>query len=46
MDEKEAKHPVAAGDFAVVLPNERHQFRNTSDNEPFVIICAVPNEYE
>ena len=46
VDEKEAKHPVAAGDFAVVLPNERHQFRNTSDNEPFVIICAVPNEYE
>ena len=46
VDEQETKHPVTAGDFAVVLPNEKHQFQNTSDKEPFVIICAVPNEYE
>lgn len=37
---------LKAGEFAIVLPNEKHQFRNASDNEPFVIICAVPNEYE
>lgn len=46
VDEKERRLPVAAGDFALVLPNEKHQFRNTSDNDPFVIICAVPNDYE
>ena len=46
VDEQETGHPVAAGDFALVLPNEKHQFRNTSDVVPFVIICAVPNEYE
>lgn len=46
VDEQETNHPIAAGDFAVVLPNEKHQFRNTSENESFVIICAVPNEYE
>ena len=46
MDEQEKSHPVVAGDFALVLPDERHQFRNTSEDDPFVIICAVPNEYE
>lgn len=46
VDEQETKHPVAAGDFALVLPNEKHRFRNTSDDDPFIIICAVPNEYE
>ncbi len=46
VDEKETSQPVAAGDFALVLPNEKHQFRNTSEDDPFVIICAVPNEYE
>ena len=37
--------PVAAGDFALVAPDELHQFRNAGD-EPFVFICAVPKEYE
>ena len=46
IDEKGKDHPLDAGDFALVLPYEKHQFRNTSDNESFVIICAVPNEYE
>jgi len=34
------------GDFALVLPKEKHQYRNVSATEPFVIICAVPKEYE
>lgn len=46
VDEHETMRPLAAGDFAIVLPDERHQFRNSSENSPFVIICAVPNEYE
>lgn len=46
VDEHETMHPLAAGDFSLVLPNEKHQFRNSSENVPFVIICAVPNEYE
>ena len=46
VDEHGEKFPVKAGEFAIVLPNEKHQFRNTSDNDPFIIICAVPNEYE
>lgn len=44
MNDKE--HPVKQGDFALVLPNEQHQYKNASDNEDFVMICAVPEEYE
>jgi quercetin dioxygenase-like cupin family protein len=36
---------VARGDFVLVLPGEKHQYRNASE-EPFVMICAVPKEYE
>lgn len=46
VDEGEERHPLKAGEFAIVLPMEKHQFRNSSDTDPFVIICAVPNEYE
>ncbi len=37
---------IKAGEFALVLPGEKHQYRNTSSAELFVMICAVPNEYE
>ncbi len=45
MDADNEAHPLAAGEFAFVQPDETHQFRNTGD-EPFVFICAVPKEYE
>jgi quercetin dioxygenase-like cupin family protein len=38
--------PVKAGDFVMVLPGERHQYRNTADGEQFRFLCAVPKEYE
>jgi quercetin dioxygenase-like cupin family protein len=38
--------PIKKGDFALVLPNEVHQYKNTTPNESLVIICAVPKEYE
>ena len=37
---------IKKGEFALILPDEKHQFRNTSTTEPLVVICAVPNEYE
>ncbi len=46
VDEHGSGHPLETGDFALVLPDERHQFKNSSEKSPFVIICAVPNEYE
>ena len=46
VDANGVKHQIKAGDFALVLPDEKHQFQNMSDTDLFVIICAVPNEYE
>ena len=34
------------GDFALVMPNEKHQYRNKSKEKSFVMICAVPKEFE
>ena len=39
------KHELNKGDFALVLPDEKHQFRNTG-NSDLIIICGVPKEYE
>ena len=40
------ERPIKKGDFAVVLPNEVHQYKNVSQDKPLVVICAVPKEYE
>lgn len=37
---------VSQGDFVLVQPNEKHQYRNASKDSPLIIICAVPKEYE
>jgi quercetin dioxygenase-like cupin family protein len=37
--------PVRAGDFALVLPNEEHQFYNSGDTD-LQFICMVPTEHE
>ena len=37
---------IEQGDFAMIMPGETHQFKNTSTSKPLVIICAVPKEYE
>jgi quercetin dioxygenase-like cupin family protein len=39
-------HELRKGDFALVLPGEKHQFRNSSGNQNLLIICAVPKEHE
>jgi quercetin dioxygenase-like cupin family protein len=38
--------PVDPGDFVMVLPGERHQYKNLSSSEQFQFICAVPIAYE
>ncbi len=40
------EHRVKAGDFAMVMPDEKHQYKNASDTEDYVMICAVPKEFE
>jgi len=41
----EQKH-LKSGDFALVNPNEKHQYRNASKDKNFVMICGVPKEFE
>jgi len=36
---------MKAGDFALVDPSEKHQYRNKGD-KPFKMICGVPKEFE
>jgi len=43
---EDREHELKKGDFAMVLPGERHQYRNTSTSELMIMICAVPKEYE
>jgi quercetin dioxygenase-like cupin family protein len=40
------ERPVKAGDFALVFPDEKHQYKNRSTTGPLIMICAVPNAYE
>jgi quercetin dioxygenase-like cupin family protein len=40
------ERPVRKGDFVLVLPGEKHQYRNASAEALFIMICAVPKEYE
>ena len=37
---------VKKGDFVLLLPNEKHQYKNKSASQPMLMICAVPKEYE
>ena len=36
------EHPIAAGDFVYVGPDEVHQFRNTG-SAPLTFLCMVPH---
>jgi quercetin dioxygenase-like cupin family protein len=45
VNEKGEETPLKAGDFALVNPSEKHQYRNTGD-QPFKMICGVPKEFE
>ena len=46
VNEAGEERPIKKGDFALVSPNEKHQYRNKSDSTPFVMICGVPKEFE
>jgi quercetin dioxygenase-like cupin family protein len=46
VNENGEEQEIKKGDFALVLPNEKHQYRNRSKDKPMVIICGVPKEFE
>ncbi|HYW96656.1 MAG TPA: cupin domain-containing protein [Bacteroidales bacterium] len=45
VNEKGEETLLKAGDFALVIPNEKHQYRNKGD-KAFKMICGVPKEFE
>lgn len=45
VNERGEMTPLRKGDFALVKPGEKHQYRNTG-NQPFRMICGVPREFE
>jgi quercetin dioxygenase-like cupin family protein len=45
VNEAGQEQPLKAGDFALVHPDEKHQYRNKGD-VPFKMICGVPKEFE
>ena len=46
VNERGEETGIRKGDFILVHPNEKHQYKNTSADADFVMICAVPNEYD
>lgn len=45
VDEDGRERPIVAGEFALILPDEVHQFRNTGDTT-LKFVCMVPRERE
>lgn len=45
VNEKGERTALKQGDFALVAPGEKHQYRNAGD-KPFKMICGVPKEFE
>jgi quercetin dioxygenase-like cupin family protein len=43
---KDREIEIKKGDFALVLPGEMHQYKNTSNTQNLQLICAVPKQYE
>lgn len=46
VNESGQEREVKKGDFALVFPDERHQYKNKSTSDSMVMICAVLKEYE
>ena len=46
VNEQGEEHSIRTGDFALVLPNEKHRYLNKSKERPMVMICGVPKEFE
>ncbi len=40
------EQPLKQGDFVLVLPGEKHQYKNVAEDQALIMICAVPKEYE
>jgi quercetin dioxygenase-like cupin family protein len=45
VNEKGEEQPLKAGYFALVMPDEKHQYCNKGD-QPFKMICGVPKAFD
>ena len=45
VNEAGEEQSLIAGDFALVNPHKKHQYRNNGD-KPVKMICGVPKEFE
>jgi quercetin dioxygenase-like cupin family protein len=43
--DRERPRAIGKGDYILVKPHERHQYRNTGET-PLKFMCIVPKEYE
>lgn len=43
--EDDTPRAISTGDFVLVSPHEKHQYRNTGE-VPLVFMCMVPSRYE
>ena len=43
--EGDTPRAISKGDFVLVTPREKHQYRNTGE-VPLVFMCMVPSQYE
>lgn len=43
--EGDTPRSIKAGDYLLVKPHEKHQYKNTGDT-PLVFMCMVPKAYE
>ncbi len=41
----EGPRPIAQGDYVLIKPQERHQYRNPTSNR-LLFMCMVPKDYE
>ena len=46
VNEEGEEQALRKGSFALVIPGEKHQYKNTSPDKPFVMICGVPKQFE
>jgi quercetin dioxygenase-like cupin family protein len=46
INEAGEERTIQAGDFALINPDEKHQYRNNSSDKVFRMICGVPKEFE
>ncbi len=46
VDKKGNEHKIKKGDFILIMPDEKHQYKNKSTKNSFIMICGVPKKYE